>query len=67
MPLTIWESILLGEQAGADLYPLGMVDRRNRYLAMAEEGAVYMGMDTVTLRAATPDEAASGSPARPCV
>lgn len=34
-----------------------MVDRRNRYLAMAEDGAVYMGLDTVTLRAVTPDEA----------
>ncbi|GAA5026862.1 SUKH-3 domain-containing protein [Streptomyces siamensis] len=46
-----------GRQAGADLSPLGMADRRNRYLAMADDGAVYMGMDTVSLWAATPDEA----------
>ncbi|MEU9157172.1 SUKH-3 domain-containing protein [Streptomyces sp. NPDC048417] len=58
--LAMWDAEILddlGEQAGTDLYPLGMVDRRNRYLAMAEDGAVYMGMDTVSLWAATPDEA----------
>jgi hypothetical protein len=58
--LAMWDAEILddlGEQAGADLYPLGMVDRRNRYLAMAEDGAVYMGMDSVSLWAATPDEA----------
>ncbi|MEU2777499.1 SUKH-3 domain-containing protein, partial [Streptomyces sp. NPDC007162] len=42
---------------GTVLYPLGMIDRRNRYLAMGEDGAVYMGMDSVSLWAATPDEA----------
>lgn len=57
----------LGEQTGADLYPVGMVDRRNRYLAIAEDGAVYTGMDSVSLWAATPDEALEKltRPARP--
>ncbi|WP_435222826.1 SUKH-3 domain-containing protein [Streptomyces sp. Tue6028] len=66
----MWDAEILddlGEQAGADLYPLGMVDRRNRYLAMADDGAVYTGMDTVSLWAATPDEALERltSPVRP--
>ncbi|MFF4114697.1 SUKH-3 domain-containing protein [Streptomyces sp. NPDC001714] len=58
--LAMWDAEILdhlGEQAGADLYPVGMVDRRNRYLAIAEDGAVYTGMDSVSLWAATPDEA----------
>ncbi|WP_089099830.1 SUKH-3 domain-containing protein [Streptomyces hyaluromycini] len=58
--LAMWDAEILddlGEQAGADLYPVGMVDRRNRYLAIAADGAVYTGMDSVSLWATTPDEA----------
>ncbi|KAB1144162.1 hypothetical protein F7R91_22650 [Streptomyces luteolifulvus] len=58
--LAMWDAEILddlGEQAGADLYPLGMIDRRNQYVAMAEDGAVYAGMDSVRLLASTPDEA----------
>ncbi len=58
--MAMWDAEIiddLGEQAGADLYPLGMVDRRNNYLAMTEDGAVYSGMDSATLFAPTPDEA----------
>ncbi|GAB2862060.1 hypothetical protein GCM10027074_31710 [Streptomyces deserti] len=58
--LARWDAEILddlGEQAGVDLYPIGMTDRRNQYLAMAEDGAVYAGMDTVSLLAPTPDEA----------
>ncbi|MFJ8186183.1 SUKH-3 domain-containing protein [Streptomyces sp. NPDC096105] len=47
----------LAEQAGAELYPIGTRDRGNQYLAMAEDGAVYAGMDHVHLLASTPDEA----------
>ncbi|THC56860.1 SUKH-3 domain-containing protein [Streptomyces cellulosae] len=47
----------LAEQAGAELYPIGTRDRGNQYLAMAEDGAVYAGMDQVHLLAPTPDEA----------
>ncbi|MEW1602941.1 SUKH-3 domain-containing protein [Streptomyces sp. NPDC093808] len=47
----------LAEQAGAELYPIGTRDRGNQYLAMAEDGAVYAGMDSVHLLALTPDEA----------
>ncbi|GAA3496225.1 hypothetical protein GCM10019016_033260 [Streptomyces prasinosporus] len=47
----------LAEQAGAELYPIGTRDRGNQYLAMAEDGAVYAGMDHVHLLAPTPDEA----------
>ncbi|MFE1507968.1 SUKH-3 domain-containing protein [Streptomyces sp. NPDC058726] len=56
----IWDAEIiddLAEQAGVDLYPLGMRDRGNQYLAMAEDGAVYAGMDDVRLLAPTPDEA----------
>lgn len=58
--LAMWDAEILddlGEQAGVDLYPIGMIDRRNQYLAMAEDGAVYAGMDAVRLLAPTPDEA----------
>ncbi|MDN0193719.1 SUKH-3 domain-containing protein [Streptomyces sp. S.PNR 29] len=47
----------LAEQVGADLYPIGMRDCGNQHLAMAEDGAVYAGMDSVWLLAPTPDEA----------
>ncbi|MEU5098051.1 SUKH-3 domain-containing protein [Streptomyces sp. NPDC020996] len=48
----------LAEQAGDDsLYPLGMRDRGNQYLAMAADGTVYAGMDSVWVLAPTPDEA----------
>ncbi|MGW7257024.1 SUKH-3 domain-containing protein [Streptomyces sp. NPDC054834] len=58
--LAMWDAEIiddLGEQAGVGLYPIGMVDRRNQYLAMADDGAVYVGMDNVSLLAPTPDEA----------
>ncbi|MER7570301.1 SUKH-3 domain-containing protein [Streptomyces sp. NPDC126514] len=48
---------VLSEQAGADLYPIGAVDRRNHYLGIASNGAVYVGMDSVMLLAETADEA----------
>ncbi|MET9392705.1 SUKH-3 domain-containing protein [Streptomyces sp. NPDC006624] len=47
----------LSEQAGVALYPIGTRDRGNQYLAMAEDGSVYAGMDSVWLLAPTPDEA----------
>lgn len=47
----------LAEQAGVALFPIGTRDRGNQYLAMAEDGAVYAGMDSVWLLAPTPDEA----------
>ncbi|MFH9851939.1 SUKH-3 domain-containing protein [Streptomyces althioticus] len=47
----------LAEQAGTELYPIGTRDRGSQYLAMAEDGAVYAGMDHVHLLAPTPDEA----------
>ncbi|MET9233251.1 SUKH-3 domain-containing protein [Streptomyces cellulosae] len=37
--------------------PIGTRDRGNQYLAMAEDGVVYAGMDHVHLLAPTPDEA----------
>ncbi|MCT9142058.1 SUKH-3 domain-containing protein [Streptomyces violarus] len=58
--LAIWDGEIiddLAEQAGVELYPVGMRDRGNQHLAMAEDGAVYAGMDSVWLLAATPDEA----------
>ncbi|MDJ0368197.1 hypothetical protein QMK19_00480 [Streptomyces sp. H10-C2] len=36
---------------------MGMADRRNQYLGMAPNGAVYVGMDYVNLLADTADEA----------
>lgn len=47
----------LAEQAGVDLYPIGMRDRRNAHLTMAADGSVYEGMDQVWLLAPTPDQA----------
>ena len=58
--LAFWDEEIiddLAEQAGVDLYPIGMRDRGNQYLAMAEDGSVYAGMDSVWLLAPTPDEA----------
>ncbi|MFE7069989.1 SUKH-3 domain-containing protein [Streptomyces sp. NPDC057620] len=59
--LAFWDAEIiedLAEQAGVDsLYPVGMRDRGNQYLAMAADGAVYAGMDSVWLLAPTPDEA----------
>ncbi|MET9440132.1 SUKH-3 domain-containing protein [Streptomyces sp. NPDC006610] len=58
--MALWDAEILddlGERAGTGLYPVGMRDRCNEYLAMAESGAVYAGMDSVRLLAATPDEA----------
>ncbi|MGY0069160.1 SUKH-3 domain-containing protein [Streptomyces sp. QTS137] len=58
--LAFWDAEIiddLAEQAGVDLYPIGMRDRGNQHLAMAEDGAVYAGMDSVWLLAPTPDEA----------
>ncbi|MGC4986090.1 SUKH-3 domain-containing protein [Streptomyces sp. DT193] len=48
---------VLREEAGVDLYPIGESDRRNSYLGMAPNGAVYVGMDSVTLLAETADRA----------
>lgn len=58
--LALWDEEIfddLSEQAGTYLYPIGMVDRRNQYLGIAEDGAVYVGMDSIALLAPTPDEA----------
>jgi hypothetical protein len=58
--LAMWDGEIiddLAEQAGVDLYPIGMRDRGNQHLAMAEDGSVYAGMDSVWLLAPTPDEA----------
>ncbi len=48
---------VLSEQAGAHLYPVGEADRRNTYPGIAPDGRFYVGMDSVTLLAATGDEA----------
>lgn len=48
---------VLSEEAGVDLYPIGEADRRNAYLGIAPNGAVYIGMDSVTLLADTPEQA----------
>ncbi|MFC8001763.1 SUKH-3 domain-containing protein [Streptomyces olivaceus] len=58
--LAVWDAEIiedLAEQAGTDLYPVGMRDRRNTHLMMAADGAVYEGMDQVWLLAAAPDQA----------
>ncbi|MGV9453589.1 SUKH-3 domain-containing protein [Streptomyces sp. NPDC003635] len=55
-----WEDEIfdvLSEEAGTHLYPIGEADRRNLYLGMAPNGAVYVGMDSVTLLAEKADEA----------
>ncbi|MCM1970717.1 MULTISPECIES: SUKH-3 domain-containing protein [unclassified Streptomyces] len=48
---------VLSEEAGVDLYPIGEADRRNLYLGMAPNGAVYVGMDSVSWLADAGDEA----------
>ncbi|MBW8800715.1 MAG: SUKH-3 domain-containing protein [Streptomyces sp.] len=48
---------VLSEEAGTELYPIGSADRRNSYLGIAPDGAVYIGMDSVTLLAETGDRA----------
>ncbi|MFE9765759.1 SUKH-3 domain-containing protein [Streptomyces sp. NPDC005808] len=58
--LALWEDEVLedlSDQAGTYLYPIGMIDRCNQHLGIAENGAVYVGMDSVMPLAATPDEA----------
>jgi len=58
--LALWDDEILkdlSEQAGAYLYPIGMIDRRSQYLLMAQDGSVYVGMDSVAVLAATPGEA----------
>jgi hypothetical protein len=55
-----WEDEIfdvLSEEAGAELYPIGEADRRNSYLGIAPDGAVYIGRDSVTRLAATAEEA----------
>ncbi|SFD44058.1 SUKH-3 domain-containing protein [Streptomyces aidingensis] len=47
----------LSEEAGTYLYPIGDAVQANQYLGMAENGAVYFGMDVVELLADTADEA----------
>ncbi|MEU9456356.1 SUKH-3 domain-containing protein [Streptomyces sp. NPDC048277] len=48
---------MLSEEVGASLYPIGATDRRNSYLGMAPNGAVYIGMDNARLLAETADRA----------
>lgn len=48
---------VLSEEAEAELYPIGEVDRRNNYLGIAPDGAVYIGMDAVALLADNPHQA----------
>ncbi|MGW3653336.1 SUKH-3 domain-containing protein [Streptomyces sp. NPDC000878] len=58
--LAMWDDEILddlSEQAGAYLYPVGMIDRTNQHVGIAEDGAVYVGMDSVRLLATTPDQA----------
>ncbi|MFG2326693.1 SUKH-3 domain-containing protein [Streptomyces sp. NPDC048568] len=58
--LAFWDTEIiedLSDRAGAALYPIGMHGRRNSHLTMAEDGAVYEGMDDVWLLAASPDQA----------
>ncbi|MEU6447995.1 SUKH-3 domain-containing protein [Streptomyces sp. NPDC046979] len=58
--LAFWDTEIiedLSDRAGVALYPIGMRDRRNAHLTMAEDGAVYEGMDDVWLLASTPDQA----------
>ncbi|MEU6453039.1 SUKH-3 domain-containing protein [Streptomyces sp. NPDC047065] len=58
--LAFWDTEIiedLSDRAGVALYPIGMRDRRNSHLTMAEDGAVYEGMDDVWLLASTPDQA----------
>jgi hypothetical protein len=47
----------LSEKAGTPLYPIGQADSGSSYLGMAPNGAVYIGMDSPTLLADTPDKA----------
>jgi hypothetical protein len=65
--LAVWDAEIiedLAERAGVDLYPIGMRDRGNQHLAMAEDGSVYAGMDDVRLLAPTADEALQRLPSR---
>jgi hypothetical protein len=48
---------VLSDEAGAYLYPIGETSRRNSYLGMTANGAVYWGMDDVRLLADTADQA----------
>ncbi|WP_326599287.1 SUKH-3 domain-containing protein [Streptomyces sp. NBC_01803] len=48
---------VLSEEAGVYLYPIGDAFRRNQYLGIAADGAVYLGMDSVMLLARSPDRA----------
>ncbi|MFE0186579.1 SUKH-3 domain-containing protein [Streptomyces sp. NPDC058989] len=49
---------VLGEQTGEPrLYPLGMANGRNQYLAMTPNGVIYRGMDYAELLANTPEGA----------
>ncbi|MFJ8790983.1 SUKH-3 domain-containing protein [Streptomyces sp. NPDC102462] len=60
LPAAMWDAGIiddLAEQAGADLYPVGTMDRRNQYLAVAEDGSLHAGMDSVRLPDHTTEEA----------
>ncbi|MDT0270503.1 SUKH-3 domain-containing protein [Streptomyces sp. DSM 44915] len=46
---------VLSEWADAELFPIGMIARRNVYLGMAQDGAVWAGMDAVDKFADSPD------------
>ncbi|MBZ6303872.1 SUKH-3 domain-containing protein [Streptomyces olivaceus] len=47
----------LGEEADARLYPVGHLPRGSVYLTVADDGAVYVGMDEVELLADAADAA----------
>ncbi|MFI7273826.1 SUKH-3 domain-containing protein [Streptomyces sp. MS19] len=48
---------VLSEEAGTNLYPLGMMGRRNLYIGMAADGRVFLGMDSVSEYAENGDRA----------
>ncbi|MFF3767746.1 SUKH-3 domain-containing protein, partial [Streptomyces sp. NPDC001922] len=59
---------VLSEQAGAELYPVGMTGNRNAYLGMTSAGTVYTGMDDAYFLAESGDQALEkifGWPRRP--
>ncbi len=51
----IYES--MSEETGTNLYPIGVMARRDLFLGMAEDGAVYCGRDSVGRFAESGDQA----------